>query len=357
MHPLVRAPVSAISVALFVACGVPVSDSKYEVREEPAAPFDRIVEAYASGSASCEECLRDGCQSAINACVGTAGCSELTVCVRNEANPAAQTVCASRHDDVTIDALAAHADTRECWVRCKSHCSVGRDWSCLGEYNAPWLLEDIATVRQSFRYLCEMDWVPGANVDFCTREGDCKVRATTDEAGTYTVDLPTPDKSSVAGWRGVRLVTGAGLVPHRLERNLPIWSDQVESTLLVSWPCAEDLLSGLQAETMSAAGKSVIAVQVFDCQLSGAAGVEVSVPSASTADVRYPKLDGMHATYDGDSSQLSTEGLALITGVPPGTHEFVAKDATSGEVIVSGHVEVPDDYLIIMYSLFPSYGP
>lgn len=349
-----RCALAVLSGALSFACGVPVSDSKYEVVPEP---FERIVDAYAGGSAACEECVRNRCQGQINACVDADECTELSLCVHEKGSPAGQTICASKQGGVTFDALAANAALRECWVGCQTDCSVGRAWGCLGAYHEAVPFQPDATVRQSLTYICDVKAAAGVSVTYCTYDDDCIPEVVTDEEGTYTVELPMHTKPSVAGWRGFRRVAGGELpMPHRLDRNLPIASDQVESTLLMSSGCAERHLSALLEEVgmanLDSGTVPVIGVQVFDCQFSGADGVELTVETAPDAIIKYAELEGRNVSYHSDSTKAAGEGLALIVGLPPGEHTVVARERTSGEQIARASVTVTDKELVL-YSLLP----
>ena len=342
----------ALPWALCLACGVPVDDSKYQVVREAASPPERVVSAFGKGNDGCEACLLDDCMSDITACVDTPGCTELAQCAEHEADPAGQTRCASRLQDVTIDALAAYGHTRDCWVGCKSACNVGKNWDCVGEYRAPRVTDQDITLRQTFSYACGGEFA-GAEAVLCDAEGQCGDWHSTDASGTYSVDLTINDKPIVAGWRGFRRVTGPGLVfPHRLERNLPIWTDQVESTLLMPLTCAVPYLEALEASEPEVDPATLFAVQFFDCQTAGAEGVALELSGAPDAKIFYVTSYGDDFDYERDSSRRTGEGLAIIAGVPLGDHEFVAREVTSGKVIASGRLTVPEGELLI-YSVFP----
>lgn len=351
MHSFRLHALGTLSCALSFACGVPVSDSKYDVAA--AVEFNRIVASFSDGSASCEACLRTRCQTSIEACVDTAACTELTVCVRDEGSPAGPATCTARAQPSTLETLAAYEQVRECWVGCNAACAVGSDWNCLGGYTAAPPPRPSITVRQSFHRLCEGAPVSGAYVTYCLAEGNCLEHEVTDESGTYFIELEINTKAAVAGWSGFRRVTGADLTrPHRLERNLPIWSDQVESTLLTSAFCADVHLVGLQRHAPSANWESAMAVQFFDCQLAGADGVQLTIPTAPEANIVYIARRGQELEYLDDGSRVSGEGLAMIAGVPPGQHQLVAREFTSGDVIARATVDVPEGDLMV-YSLLP----
>lgn len=338
-----------VLASLVFACDFPVDDSKYEVDDS----FNRIVEAFADDNQSCEECF-SGCVAPIDECVATEGCTEFAECVRAEANPAGQATCQSQMVDVPFPVTVAYTAVVYCWMGCKSRCGVGSHWDCLDGYNVTQLPRRTAKVQQSFSYLCEDDAVQGAEVTFCDNEEHCRNKAVTDQTGTYTVDLPTNQNAPLAGWDGFRRVVGEGLaVPHRLERNLPIWNDQVETTRLMSPVCLAASTYGLKQADDSADWESAIAVQLFDCHTSGAEGVVLEVTTAPNARILYTTSNGLGISYVEGSSSASGDGSALIGSLPAGEHELVAWETTSRRRVGTAHVTVtPGD--VIMYSLLPA---
>ncbi len=355
MHPLQFSALVVLALVPVPGCGFPVSDSKYEVDRTNAASFERIVAAFSGGSAACDECVRDRCQSEIEACADIPDCAELAVCTRDGANPGAQASCESesRVGAVTLETLAALAEVRECWLGCPSACAVGEAWSCLGNYTTPVPPQERAVIRQSFTYLCGGKAV-GVEVAYCSAEGSCIQHAVTDATGSYTVEVPIHTNNTLAGWHGFRRVDGAELVrPHRLERNLPIWSDAVEATVLMDDVCANYFRLVLQSQEDTVDWESVVAVQLFDCHTSGAEGVELTVETAPDAKIVYAAKDGASFATADDSSKTSGEGLALIGGLPLGEHDFVARESGSGKVVGRARDVKITGRDLIFYSIFP----
>jgi len=350
-----------LSLALCLACGIPVDDSKYEVVEGPPTPADRIVSAFANGSDRCEDCMRSSCMDRINPCVDTPACTEFATCVQEEGNPAAQGRCASQNEDVTLDTLAAFGDVRACWMAsCKAACNAGKNWECLGNYTAPAPPPDGVTVRQTFTNLCmNGDPIRGAQVQYCIPPANCKKRAFTDETGSYAIDLPVVATGPLAGWSGYRWVSDGVLAPllYRLERNLPIWSDQVESTGLLASSCVGEYQADLDSADDSDDPIDwfrSIAIQFFDCQTAGADGVVLKVTTAPDAIIRYATKLGAQLSYEEDgSSKMAGEGLALVSNLPLGEHELEAYESRSGERIAHGHVSVKAGQELVIYSMFP----
>lgn len=332
-----------------LACDFPVSTSKYEV--EPL-PFERVVASFARGSTSCDACLRANCRPVVEACADTTGCPEFAECVQQDSTPAGPARCTSQYDDVTLATVAPYYDARTCWAACISDCGIGRDWGCLGEYQAPHPPRDTIIVQHSLSYLCQGRAVPNALVTLCETEAYCSKRVTTDAAGAYVVELPVSRKV-LGGWRGARRVTGDLLVkPHRLERNLPIWTDQVEDTALVSDYCAAFYQQALASQVGPEDWAAAFSVQLFDCRITGAEGVVLEVKTAPEARIAYVHSDGAKVSFHEDSSKATGEGAVVIANVAPGDHEIVAYESTSRERVASAHVTVSyDDYII--YNLFP----
>ena len=360
MNWFVRWARVAVPCALCLACGVPVDDSKYEVVEDPPTPADRVVSAFANGSDRCEACLRNSCTHAIDPCVDTPACTEFAECVQKIGSPAAQAACSSQDEDVTLDTVGAFGEMRACWaVSCKAACGVGKNWSCLGKYEETQPPRPVALVRQSFWNMCTNDRLRGAPVAFCDPTGSCEEPILTDDSGSYTFEVPTPNSGGLVGWRGFRSVSGEELgVPYRLTRNLPIWSDQVESTSLIAADCAGEYANDLGETDDSNAALDwmhAMAVQIFDCQATGADGVVLKVTTAPDAAIRYAVTLGSDVLYENDSSRTSGEGLTLVAGLPTGEHEFEAYESTSGTLIGRGRVQI--GYYLNIFSIFPEAVP
>jgi len=347
--------------ASLLACDFPVDDSKYEIVDEPAPPFDRLVGAFSNADPGCEECLTNSCRGAIEECAATEGCTEFAECVRKEANPAGPASCESKMVDVTLAANVAYAGVSYCWMGCKAHCAVGTNWDCLDGYSVTQPPSATVTVRQSFTH-CDGDSVQNAEVAYCDYEEHCGATVRTDETGTYSKDIPINVNGPLAGWRGFRRVVGASsddlgktlLARHRLERNLPIWSDHVESTVLLSVGCAADAVEGLRVVNDSAKWLSgTIGVQTFDCQTSGAEGVTLEVETAPDAAILYAESDGNEVWYVEESSTATGEGLALVADLPEGEHRIVARETKSGKVVGRARVRVPTTD-VILFSVLPT---
>jgi len=363
MNSLSRLAPSVVPLALpwvFLACSVPVDDSKYQVVETPPPPDDpddRVVSAFASGSDSCEMCLRKSCTHAIEPCVDTPACAEFSECVQNEGNPAAQARCSSQEENVTLETVAAFGGVRTCWaVSCKAACDVGKNWSCLGRYDETQPPRSSAFVRQSFTNLCNGQAVRDAAVQYCDPFSNCEPRVFTDASGSYTFEVPTPGSGALVGWRGYRWVGGGGLgLYYRLQRNLPILSDLVESTSLVALDCADNYTHELGSTDDSEDPidwMKTMAVQIFDCQTTGADGAVLKVTTAPDAKIRYAVTLGAEVLYERDESKASGEGLALVANLPEGEHEFAAYESVSGEFIGAGSAYIGAGVLNI-FSIFP----
>lgn len=359
MRSFVCLALSLVPCVLALACDFPVSASKYEVDDEPVEsvePFEHVVAAFARGSTSCDECLRASCKPFIEACANTSACPEFAECVQEEANPAGQARCASQYDHVSLATLVPYADMRACWAKCESDCNIGRDWGCLGGYKVTHPPRETITVQQSLSYVCQGGPVLNALVTVCVTEEHCNDQVETDAAGSYTVKLPIPRKT-LAGWRGFRRVTGGILSkPHRLQRNLPIWTDQVESTALMSDYCAAVYEQTLASEVGPADWGAVLSVQLFDCQMTGAEGVVLEIETAPDARIVYVGSDRIDVSFPDDSSKAAGEGLALIAHVPPGDHELVAYESTSGKRLAKASLTVTGEELIL-YNLYPEPEP
>lgn len=347
--------------ALSLACEFPVDDSKY--RLEDSTNFDEIVSAFSSGE-DCEACLESSCVDKINACAAIEGCTEFTKCVREVANPAGQARCSSGELDVPFAANVAYMDVVQCWIGCKSECAVGTNWDCLGGYPVPQPPSAEVTLRQSFTLLCEGGEVREAEVWNCDLAGNCRKMEVTDDNGSYTVDLPITVDGPAVGWSGFRRVVGkpstdprqALKAPHRLQRNLPIWSDHVEFTQLLSESCALMGALGLWSkdDTVDWNNDGAIGIQTFDCHTSGAEGVVLEIATAPDASIWYAASDGKGGVdYVGDSSTASGQGLALVGNLPEGVHHIVAKK--SGKYVGTAEVKVPTDDLIL-YNVLPEQG-
>lgn len=99
----------------------------------------------------------------------------------------------------------------------------------------------------------------------------------------------------------MRRVRGPEIYPHLLAKNVPIWSDSIETTGLLSKGSADILLAEIEAWTgVAMRRRSVVAVQVYDCEAAGAPGIVIETPaSSSDALVVYPNPDAPGATAVG----------------------------------------------------------
>jgi hypothetical protein len=343
----------ALGVLAF-GCGFPVDDSKYEIEDQ--TPVEQIAEAFSEGNQGCKACLESACVNEIKACAATEGCTEFAKCVRKQANPAGQARCSSGELDVPFAANLAYTGVVTCWMGCPSQCAVGRNWGCLDGYTPTQPPSTTVTIRQSFSYLCERGAVPGARVSYCDDDGLCVDTAPTDDTGTSTFHLPINVNGPLAGLGGFRLVEGEYFrARHRLERNLPIWSDQVESTRVLTASCASIAAYGLAEIDGSAADwyAETVGVQTFDCHTSGAEGVALEIPTAPAALILYTEDDGSGGVrYIKEGTTASGDGLALVANLPPGKHEIVAREMKSGKVVGSADVTVPTSD-VILYSVLP----
>lgn len=317
-----------------------------------------LMARFASGSPSCSACLSAGtCGTAFETCSENPGCTAFAECKLTDPSPASDAWCVVGLEPLAEDRELARA-LSDCWQGCVQECEGGMDFDCMGNYTWPAAPQSTVTLTQELLFAPAPTPVIGARVSACSPLPDCDSiqlggePAMTDEQGRYSVEVPVAtEPQPLAGFRGYRLVEGAGLEPHRLSRNVPIMIDLVERTRLLSEEASGVLLPLLGAHDPIDA----MFFQVFDCRGVGAGGARLELPESPEAMVGY-KADGSEISLTMDGTLTSQEGAGVVTGLEPGRYHRVQATTTSGEPLAIGDVYIPGD-AIVLYSLYMNPRP
>ncbi len=345
---------AVFGVALATACNFPVDADRFGVeedREDDEAYPAALLAAFAAPGTECERCIESNCTDALVACAENDGCSELSICVRSEANPGATTSC-SGSLDVELETRQLQRLLTYCAATCVVECEAGTEFSCVNEYPAPRPPKDSVWLTQRLGLAGINGVLAGASVSLCPQIGDCSepiATATTDESGYYALQVGIERVPvSLAGFRGYRLVDATETGPARLDQNIPIWSDDYRETHLVHELIAAELLKRFELEN-----RSVILVQVFDCHAVGAGNIVIEVPNAPDARVLYADPN-QPSSSDRTATGFDSEGSALIYDIDLGKqYELVARRADTGQVVARGEATVAGDYPVY-FSLYPN---
>ncbi len=365
LRPLRCAALAALCSTL-PACGLVLDAPDYhlatETPESPLRASEELIQAFGPDSPACTSCLMDGaCGQAFDDCAVINECRELAVCLRERPSPASDPSCVVSQEpsEATRDMARVLLD---CWRGCFNECGGGPDFACANDYTWPTPPRDVVRLTQMLTFVRDRadKAVAGARVSVCPVEAGpleqpCETPlqlgaepATTNEQGTYTVDVPIDlSPSPLAGFRGYRVVTGDGFLPHRLQRNAPILVDHEERTRLLDGPDT-DVLVGLLGIQLF--------LQVFDCGGVGAGGVYLEVTNASGATVHYKDGVSEHAETEVGPTQASQEGAAFVVNLEPGGPYRIEGRLENDELVVAGDVIVPPD-TIVMFGLYPNARP
>ena len=302
----------------------------------------------ADDSADCSQCLVEACSVELEACASASGCYEYSECNHGSPSPASELECSKRIHPTELDREQFQA-VRSCLRNCITQCDAGTDFRCANQYALPATTAGATIKLEQTLSFVFGGAVAGAKVTVCSPDIDCQqaIEATTDDTGYYGVEIPVPQSSPVlAGFRGYRLVTADGMVPHRIQWNVPMWTDRKEATeLLPSW-VSEFLTSAFAV----APGQGLIAVQAFDCRTAGAGGVSLELPESPDAVVHYK--DSLSEIALREDTLAVSEGAALITGLAAGRfHRVIAR--RDGQVVGGGDVWALADG-VSMLAIFPA---
>lgn len=334
---------------LTLACEAVLGGPDYRIM--PAADeTDRLIKRFGSDSPACGECMGAGeCGQAFARCAASPECVGLVECSTDRPSPAKAAECEAKlapPEDARDSFSTLHACSKQCVVACQG----GHDFSCAGAYT--FKRPQSATIRltQTLRFLLAPEKpVEGLEISICRPGVSCDdpmATATTDQNGTYAVEIPirtTP--ISEAGFRGYRLVHGEPerLPPHRIQSNLPFFSDRGEETGIVSEEVSRQALTML-----GSANPSILLLQIMDCRSVGARGIFFEL---SSAGARIEYLQGV-AQWGPGPTLAAQEGAAFVLDLEPGTYHDVRAVTDTGELVAVDRVYMPGDS-IVMSQLLP----
>lgn len=333
----------AAAFAGMLACDFPISSSKYSVADGDVpddlggAPgvggadprVQTLVRAFAREDDRCATAFGDACAAALAACGESAGCLDYGLCMRERAEPTAETTCSD-------DGLTSIEDSwkfelvRHCWASRYAECDLGRNFTCVGVYGPPRGDRTGAAVRQQILVRGLESEQSDFTVSFCAEWTDCSTPvaevAADPATGVYDATLPIGGKNFGAGneWRGYRLVRGPEIPDSVVSANIPFWGRRLEITRLLSTvqTRALSVWYGMDAE------RSVF-VQVVDCLSDPAPGIVFEVPTSASSSVGYVDEDGN--SVDGATVATGAAGITRYDPAEPQTIEALR----DGDVIAT----------------------
>lgn len=369
-------------MALF-ACQFPLKPEHYTFTETDsgtlatAPPSDPGSSRHADddlfellgGEADCVNDLHKACSAEIDTCSASKACKALSDCVLELQYPGALAECASTLAMPSPTSVLHDFEMmRDCWVARAHKCTVGDNFECVGNYTAPPVAHKKSLhVEQRFQYLGpsaeiqdEVFTLYACNFgDGCARPLSTS-RSSTD--GWAELDVPLTLGTASQNWTGNRLVTGSYVRPSRLERNIPLWFDHVELTLLMEETMVqavkkegERALGGVAAElglpsSYASIEDQAVFVQVLDCL--GNPAPDITITSSTLTPTVY--LDGDNHRLAFERSTTFRDGAASVFDLPPDTD--VTLRAFRGDRQVStwtGRLAAHD---VIYLKMFPSRG-
>lgn len=309
-----------------LGCDFPISSSKYKLGgieasgtlgdgrgfEELEPEVLRLVRAFVPADERCATVFAEACAEALTDCAASEACLDYGVCMRERADPTAETTC-SDDGRTSIEDSWRFELVRHCWASRYAECDVGRNFECVGAYGPPSGERTKVEIRQQILVRGIESEQSAFTVSFCSEWTDCSQPVaevfTNRLTGVYDATLSVGGKNFGVGneWRGYRLVRGAEIPDSVVVANLPFWGRRVEITRL---------LSASQASALSAwyaidVERSVF-VQVVDCLSDPAPGIWLEMPTSPTARVGYVDDDG----YITEGSTVAT-GAAGISDYDP----------------------------------------
>jgi|GEM_PF-2682613 len=349
--------VAAISLLLWAAAAC-LSTSKYVIDDDAhgglagAGPLDnevvlkvdpreleRLVNAFDAHDEECRAAFKNNCgKDALPRCAASPGCVSFAECVRERANPAAETTCS---DDLgtSVDDSWAFEFARHCWAERYAECNIGRNFACVGDYGPPSAERtDVIVSQQVLGLQAPEEGASELSVAFCPGPVDCSepiaVATPRPSDRTYTVSLAVTGKNDGIGnvWNGYRLVAGADIYPSIVDSSLPLWGRRTEITRIL-----ERNVIDLLARTSTGDARDAAFVQVVDCQSDPAPGIFVDVPGATVGYVD----SGLQAV---DPPTRATGAVGISGYTPDEIHKIVAT------------IEGPEGRTVARYSRFLQRG-
>jgi hypothetical protein len=329
-----------------LGCDFPIASSKYSVepRSDAQTPGDwaegvdpnvlTLVEAFARDQGACASAFANACAAALAECGASSACVDYGRCVRERADPTADTTCSDDYATTVEDSWRFEL-VRHCWATRYAECDLGRNFDCVGAYGPPSGERKEVAVRQQVLVRGAESSSSDFAVSFCPEWSDCSspvVQVETDRTtGLYDVVLPVGGKNFGVGndWRGYRLIRGREIPDSVVASNTPFWGRRVEITRLLSLEQAD----GLSAWYGIDARQSVF-VQIVDCRSDPAPGVSFELPLSAKSTVGY--VNELGAKVPGPTVASGAAGVSDYDPSKPQTILAVRE----GETIASWNGEV-----------------
>lgn len=330
------------------ACKDVLGSPSYHLESTTDTPHSssELGTLFADNAADCSQCLAESCSAELDACADTGGCYQYSECNLGAPSPASELECSKRIHPSKL-ARDRFQELRACLRSCITQCDAGTDFRCANQYALPAATETAnIKIEQTLSFIYGSA-VAGAKVTVCSPGCQQAVEATTDDSGFYGVEIPVPQSSpALAGFRGHRLITAEGMLPHRIQLNVPMWTDRKERTELLPLWLTDFLASSFEVPPE----QGMVAVQVFDCRAAGAGGVSLELPDSPGALVHYK--DSLSEIALREDTLAVSEGAALITGVDADRfHRVIAR--REGEIVGGGDVWVMSGG-VSMLAIFPA---
>lgn len=320
----VTALVAASSLGVFLfACTFPIDSEKYAVVEP--AQISRLLQAFAGENDECASAFQSGCADALGNCAASSACLKFGVCMRERANPAAETTCS---DDLgtSLDDNWRYEVLRHCWATRSKECPMGTNFACVGDYAAPSAEREKVELRQQIKLESAETAGNAFDVQFCPELASCdpplKSTKTDQKTGYFDAKLELHTLNSGVGnvWNGYRQISGDSIPMSAVQTNIPFWGRRTEITRLLT----TSQLALLGALHNSDPLNSIF-VQVVDCLSDPAADLQIEMPTSSTASVGYTSQE---------ATATLSDGAAGVTGYDPKKpHRLIA--VRDGRIVAS----------------------
>ena len=270
-----------------------------------------MVRAFAPEDERCATVFAEACAEALTDCAASAGCLDYGSCMRERADPTAETTC-SDGGRTSIEDSWRFELVRHCWASRYAECDIGRNFQCVGAYGPPSGERTTSEVRQQILVRGIESEQSAFTVSFCAEWTDCSTPVTEVSTnrltGVYDATLTVGGKNFGVGneWRGYasfaarRFRTASSPPTFRsgAARGDHASAQRGPSKRAFAW-------YGMDAE------RSVF-LQIVDCQSDPAPGVSFAMPTTATARVGYVDDDG----YIMEGSTVAT-GAAGISDYDP----------------------------------------
>lgn len=320
----VAALIAASSWGFFLfACTFPIDSDRYVVAD--SAQISRLLQAFAGENDECASAFNSRCEQALGNCAASPACVEFAGCMRERANPAAETTCS---DDLgtSLDDNWRYEVLRHCWATRSKECPMGTNFACVGDYGAPSAERQKVEIRQQIKLESAATAGHAFEVEFCPELASCSppLQSTkTDPLTGYfdaTLELHALNSGVGNDWDGYRQIRGDSIPTSAVQANIPLWGRRTEITRLLTTGQLTLLAALHDSDPLNS-----VFVQVVDCLSEPAPDVQIEISTSSTASVGYTSQE---------ATATLSDGAAAVTGYDPKKpHRLIA--VRDGRIVAS----------------------